>query len=254
MKKSRKYTLMSIVTVILFLGLWELSVDVGWISYKMLASPSQVISTLIDKFTSTNPDGATIQQNTLYSLTVWGVGFFIGAAAGTLIGLFAGWSKTFERFMIPYVWFFKYIPAIAWLPLIILWFGIDFWAKTLVIAIAAFAPCYLGARCGVRKLLTRTKAARTAFISWEKRNIHRFPIALQEWLPALHRASLITWGVEIAYEILALNSGLGYLIIPRNFIRLDIMILGMAIIGRIGALLEFIFTRLENRLLRWQCK
>jgi NitT/TauT family transport system permease protein len=249
------YTMLSVIGVLGFLFVWQLLVVSGLVSARYLAPPTRILATLFDKLTNPNPDGATLPTNIFVSLQVSLSGFIIAIAVGVPLGLLMGWYRGVDKFMRPVFELLRPVPPVAWIPLTIIWLGIGLWAKACIIFFSAFVPCVINSYTGIRMTnQTFINVAKTFGAS----NFRMFlrvgvPSSLPMVFAGIRVALSNSWSTLVAAEMLAANAGLGYMILMgRQFVRPDVVILGMLVIGLIGVLLTFILTKVENRLVGWR--
>lgn len=253
--RMKKYTIISIISILVFLLIWQLLVQIGVLSQKTLPLPTKVFSTFIDKLSSKSPDGAVLQYNIWVSLKVATTGLLLAILIGVPLGLLMGWYKIVDRFVRPIFEIIRPIPPIAWIPLTILWIGIGMQAKAMIIFFASFIPCLINAYTGIKSTnQTLINVAKTYGAS-------NFTIFLKIGVPSAMpiafagmRISLgAAWSTLVAAELLAANAGLGFMIsMGRQFGRPDIIVLGMITIGILGFLFSYIFTKIENIVLKWR--
>ncbi|QUI25863.1 ABC transporter permease [Vallitalea pronyensis] len=248
-------TLLPYIVVLIFLLFWQLSIRAGWVSSKKLAPPLDVLMTFINKLSNTRPDGATLQVNILQSLKLSLSGLFLGVAIGTPLGLLMGWYKPIERIVKPIFELLRPIPAIAWIPLTILWIGVGDPAKIMIIFFSAFVPCVLNSQSGIKQSkqvlinLAKTFGA-SNFESFVRIGI---PSAMPMVFAGVRIALGNAWATLVAAELLAANAGLGYMItLGRQFGKPDLIILGMVVIGVLGFLFTYTFEKVEKKLLGWR--
>ena len=252
-----KYILLGTISILGFLLIWQMAVMYGWISSRALSAPTTVFATLVEKFTSKNPDGATIFVNIAVSLRVSLTGFISAIIVGTPLGLFMGWYKPVDNFVRPLFEIIRPIPPIAWIPLTILWVGIGLGAKAMIIFFSAFVPCVINSYTGIKStspvLISVAKTfGATNFQIFRKVGV---PSAMPMAFAGIRIALGNSWGTLVAAELLAANAGLGYMIsMGRQFARPDIIILGMITIGVLGFLFTWIFTKVENVVVRWRAQ
>ncbi|WP_018229486.1 ABC transporter permease [Methyloversatilis universalis] len=184
-------------------------------------------------------------------------GFSIGSGAGLLFGLAAALSPTFARLFDPLFQALRQVPVLAFIPLLILLFGIDEVFKIVIIAKAAFFPTALSTLDGVRGV---PKA-------WfEVARIYRTPLPSLVWrvlIPATVPAVLSgvrlsltrAWLVLVAAELIVADSGIGQMMeMGRQMFRLDVVMVGVVVCGVIGFALDRGFVLLQARLLRWRAQ
>lgn len=249
------YAMLSVIGVLGFLFIWQMLVVLGVVSPRYLAPPTRVLVTFFDKLVSPNPDGSTLPVNILVSLQVALSGFLIAIVIGVPLGLLMGWYKAIDKFVRPVFEIIRPIPPVAWIPLTIIWLGIGLWAKAFIIFFSAFVPCVINSYTGIRMTnQTFINVAKTFGSS----NFHTFlKVGIPSSLPLVFAGIRIAlsnaWSTLVAAEMLAANAGLGYMILMgRQFVRPDIIILGMLVIGFIGVLMTFILSKVEKKYMGWR--
>lgn len=249
------YAMLSVAGVLSFFLIWQLLIEFGIVSGRYLSKPTEIVALFIYKMTNTNPDGSTIPVSTLASLEVAIVGLLLAIVTGVPIGLLMGWYKGFRKFIKPVFEILRPIPPISWIPLTILWLGIGIKAKAFIIFFAAFIPCVINSATGIEQTnKTLINVAKTCGAS----NVEIFfkvgiPSALPIMFAGIRVALGNAWATLVAAEMLAANSGLGYMILMgRNYARADIVILGMVLIGALGALFTGTLGFSERRVIKWR--
>lgn len=257
-KEKWKYDIViPILSIIFFLLIWELLVRYGIIPTKYLPKPSSLVNVFIDKLSNPKPESSTLPMNILSSLQVSLAGFFTAIMIGVPLGWLMGWYKPIDRFIKPLFEVIRPIPPIAWIPLTILLLGIGFRAKVYIIFFAAFVPCVINAYTGIKLTnATLINVAKTCGAS----NFQIFfkvgiPSSFQMVFAGIRIALGASWATLVAAEMLASRSGLGFMILMgRQFARPDLIVLGMLMIGSIGALLAIILSRIEQKMEMWRFK
>lgn len=253
--KSLKYKLISICTVIFALILWQLLTDVfKVVSPFMLPSPLRVLNTFIFKLTGgLAPDGANLIQHILSSLKIALGGYAVGVFIGVPLGIAMAWSKKFERYAMPLFNLIRPIPALAWIPLMILWLGIGYLSKVGIIFFAAFISATINSYTGIKKTnQVHLWVART-FGATNKQMLFKvaIPTALPMIFTGLRLALGSSWVALVAAEMLAATRGLGYMIfVARMLGRPDVIVVGMITIGVIGLILSSGLEKLQKKIIR----
>ncbi len=254
---KRKLLMISIITLIAFFAFWELAVRVGLISERSLAAPSTAVETFIFKMTNTRPDGATLPEHFLASLKLSLTGFVLAVVIGVPLGLVMGYYKVMDRFFTPLFEVIRPIPPIAWIPIVILTLGIGFQAKVFIIFISAFVPCVVNSYLGI-KLTNQTliNVAKTfGSTRWQIFRRVCIPSSMNMVFTGIRVSLSSSWSTLVAAEMLASTRGLGYMIQQgRNFIRPDIIIVGMLTIGLTGALMSWVLGLFEKKVAPWRYK
>ena len=140
MQKIRKYRffLASLLTLIIFIGIWSLLTETGIISTRYLPTPRQILQTFIQKLTDPKPEGSTLLRNILASVQMAITGFVLAVGLGVPLGLFMGWYKPVESFVKPVFEIIRPIPPVAWIPITIMLLGIGLKAKVFIIFFGGF--------------------------------------------------------------------------------------------------------------------
>lgn len=253
-KKKIKFTIVSAISLICFFTMWYVCTAVLNLkpSY-ILPSPVQVLTAFVAKLTKTAPDGATLFGHILASLRVALSGYLLGAVVGIPLGIAMAWLRKVDMFVTPLFDLIRPVPTIAWIPLMILWFGIGLGAKAAIIFVSAFVPCVINAYAGIKQ--TKQVHLWVAQTFGASRKNMLFTVAIPTALPLIFtglRISLGTaWMTLCAAEMLASNKGLGYMIqLNRTLARADLIIVGMLTIGCIGILLTWTLNWVEKKLVK----
>ncbi|KUO71573.1 MAG: ABC transporter permease [Clostridia bacterium BRH_c25] len=259
-QKQRKRTqyqdaVLSVVGILGFLIFWQVITVTGIVESRYLSTPVQIASLFITKLTSPNPDGAVIGVNILSSLTIALSGFGLAIVIGIPLGLVMGWYKGFDSFMRPLFEIIRPIPPVSWIPLTIVWLGIGLTAKAIIVFFAAFVPCLINSYTGIRqtsevlKNVAKTCGASNFTIFWKI----GIPSSMTLTFAGIKVAIGNAWATLVAAEMLAASSGLGYMILMgRQFGRVDLVILGIVVIGVIGTIITMLIGMLENKVLGWK--
>lgn len=254
-REQFKLQLIAVLSVVCFILIWEVVVKTGLVNARTLPAPSKVIQSLIVKTHSKAPDGNTLMQNIAASLKVALSGFSIAVVLGIPLGLVMGWYKGADKFLTPLFELIRPVPPIAWIPLVVLWMGIGLKAKALIIFFSAFVPCVINSYTGIKMTnpvlinVSRTFGA-SNFKIFRQIGI---PSSLPMVMAGVKLALGNSWSTLVAAELLAANAGLGFMIqMGRQLARADVVVMGMLIIGILGAILTLILTKIENHLLRWK--
>jgi NitT/TauT family transport system permease protein len=177
------------------------------------------------------------------------VGFGLAVAIGVPLGLWAGWNLRGAQAINPLIQALRPISPIAWIPLAVLWFGVQDSAAIFLIALASFFPIVTGSMTAVRTIpLVYVRSAQNFRLEgFELFRRVVFPACLPQIITSLRLALGIAWLVIVAAEMIAVDSGLGYLIMDaRNANNYERVVGSMVTIGLIGVGLDFIMRRLER--------
>ncbi len=170
------------------------------------------------------------------------------------LGIAMGWWNRFNTYINPIVELLRPIPPLAWIPISILWFGIGLGQNIFIIMIGCFFPVLLNTIHGVRSIDPVLIRAAQNFCSGEFTILRRvvLPAALPNIFTGARIGLGVAWMVLVAAELVAATSGLGFMIEDaRNFLRTDVIFVGMISIGCMGILMEGLLRLLQSRLLGW---
>lgn len=253
-KKKIKFTIVSAISLCCFFGFWYLCTAVLHLKPDyILPSPVQVLQAFINKLTHKAPDGATLFGHIVASLQVALSGYLLGAVIGVPLGICMAWFKKVDLLVTPLFDLIRPVPTIAWIPLMILWFGIGLGAKAAIIFVSAFVPCVINAYSGIKQ--TKQVHLWVAQTFGASRREMLFTVAIPTAMPLIFtglRISLGTaWMTLCAAEMLASNKGLGYMIqLNRTLARADLIIVGMLTIGCVGIVLTGFLNFLEKKFVK----
>ena len=232
------------------LVLLEALVRLDWIPAHQLPAPSQVGQTLWWLAA-----GGELWGHIGVSLARVAAGFAIGAALAVLIGAWVGLSRRAESYLEPTFQALRAIPSLAWVPLLLLWLGIDETPKVVLIALGAFFPVYLALLAGIRnvdrKLVEVGRLHRLSGVELTRRIL--LPVALPSLFTGLRGALSLSWMFLVAAELIAATQGLGYLLSDgRETSRPDLVIAAILLLAVLGKLSDGLLKRLETRALHWR--
>ena len=185
------------------------------------------------------------------------LGVFFGALAGIPLGFAMGLNSAARGLFDPIVEFVRPIPPLALIPLVILWLGIDEVAKVFLLFLAALFIMLIAARAGVSSVqISKVHAAYSLGAS--KTQVLRhviLPNALPEIFTGLRTSMGVCWGTLVAAELVAADQGVGsMMMIAKNFLQTDVVVIGIIIIGAIGFAIEMLMRALEAWLIPWKGK
>ena len=185
------------------------------------------------------------------------LGVLFGALVGIPLGFAMGLNTVARGLFDPIVEFIRPIPPLALIPLVILWLGIDEVAKIFLLFLAALFIMLIAARAGVNSVqISKVHAAYSLGAS--KYQVLRYvilPNALPEIFTGLRISMGVCWGTLVAAELVAADQGVGsMMMIAKNFLQTDVVVIGIIIIGAIGFAIEMLMRMLEKWLIPWKGK
>ena len=237
---------LSLATVI---GLyWLLALRPGT-NAALVPVPPKIFAALIEEIGNGN-----LWINTWASLQRVVIGFAVGAGAAMILGALAGWFRWWGWILNPIVDAIRPIPALAYIPLVIVWVGIGEPSRLIIIALAVFKPCVVNARAGMQEVAQiHVDAARTLGASkWHVFRTIALPSAIPYFIAGLRTGVSTGFLALVAAELIAAPSGLGFMIQNAGqYFRTDVTIVGIMVIGLLGALLDQIASRAGRAMTRW---
>lgn len=243
MKSKMQSMLLPLAVAVAFVAGWHLSVKLS--GSDIFPTPGQVVLGTVELV-----EKGVLLKYIVASLFRVTTGYLLAVAVGIPAGLLMGWFAPARMAFNPALQVLRPISPIAWIPVAILWFGVSDAAPVFLIFLASLFPITTSAMAAVQNIqLNYIRAARNFGIrglALFKKVV--FPAALPQILTGLRLALGIAWLVVVAAEMIAVNSGLGYLIIDARNAgkRYDLVVAGMAMIGLIGLGLDFLVRRLER--------
>jgi NitT/TauT family transport system permease protein len=245
--------LLPLSVAVIFVACWQVSCELKRYDARQLDGTMRTIEVfptpwaVLVEMRHPIRDG-TLLKYTIDSLYRIACGFTLAAAIGIPVGLWAGWSLRASRAMNPLIQALRPISPIAWIPLAILWFGVQDAAAIFLITLASFFPIVTGTMAAVRSIpLVYVRSAQN--FGLEGLELFRrvvFPACLPQIVTSLRLALGIAWMVIVAAEMIAVDSGLGYLVMDaRNASNYERVIGAMIAIGLIGVGLDLAVRRLE---------
>lgn len=252
--KKTKYTVISVLSIAVFLLIWELCTDILKLAPgTMLPSPVTVAKTFIARLYDPRPDGATLIQHMLASMKVALTGYALGAFIGIPLAILMAWYKPTDLFVTPVFDLLRPIPGIAWIPIFIIIFGIGNLSRAIVIFVSAFIACVVNTYSGIKQTKQVHLWVGRTFGATNRQLLFRIaiPSSLPMVLTGLKVSLGSAWSALVAAELLASARGLGFMIQQsRGIYRPDIIIVGMLAIGGVGALLTYLLSCLERGILK----
>jgi sulfonate transport system permease protein len=234
---------------IALLLLWELSARVGWLSSRVLPEPWAVAQAFWTLAVS-----GELWVHLRTSLWRAGSGFAIGAGAGLALGLLTGSFRRAETLLDTTLQMVRNIPALALIPLVILWFGIDETAKLFLLAVGVFFPVYLNTFHGIRSTdAGLVEMARSYGLSgWPLYRDVILPAALPSILVGVRFSLGLVWVLLIVAETISAQAGIGYMTMnAREFLQTDVVLVGILLYALLGKLADLASRGMERHFLRW---
>jgi len=241
-----------IASFALVIVVWETSRAVGVVNPKLFPSVMSVLAASV----SLLKDGS-LERHILASFGRVMAGFSMGIVAAVVLGFLIGWFRTIRMLLDPVINFFRALPPIALIPLMIIFFGIGETSKIIVLTYASFFPALVviyQALVGLEPIYIRV--GRTLGAT----NLELFRrIILPQLVPSIITACRVSlgvcWATLVAAELIAAQKGIGAMMVEaQNFFQMPPLVLGVVLIGAISLMMDGAVRFVERRLTAWQEK
>lgn len=240
--------------LIIFLGLWEALVRVGVIDPFFLPAPSSVV---IRAFQITTGEDAILINDIKMSASRVLMGFCLSAIVGVPFGLVMGMSSFVRASLNPIISIIRPLPALSWIPLSMLWLGIDEQQKYAIVFMGCFASILVYTTDATMRVDPILRRAAMNLGASRVQVLHRvvLPGALPDILSGLKVVLAIAWTCVISAEMVGANSGLGFRIwTAKEWSDTGLVLVGMIGISVTVLVLDILFRVLERLLLPWRRK
>ncbi|QRF91272.1 taurine ABC transporter permease [Alcaligenes faecalis] len=235
------------------LFLWWAVTEWGYVDPLFLPSPQAVLRRVFRLFTVGYMD-ATVQQHLVASLWRISLALFAAVLLAIPTGIAIGRNRIAQGILDPLIEFYRPIPPLAYLPLIVIWFGIGELSKVLLIYLAIFAPITIATAGGVRNVdPVKLRAAQS--LGATRAQLLRYiiiPSALPDILTGLRIGLGVGWSTLVASELVAATRGLGFMVQSAGqFLATDVVMAGILLIALVAFVLEIGLRRLQAKLVPW---
>jgi NitT/TauT family transport system permease protein len=236
-----------LVPIVIFLALWELVARLDIFPGRFFFPP---FSTVVMEFYNLSANGV-LGENFLSSLVRVLIGLCAGSIAGIIVGIFMGWYDTMNRAFNPIISMIYPIPALGWLPLLMLWIGINELLPITIIFICSFFPVLYNTITGIKNVdRDYIQVARTLKASdYKILTTIVVPLALPNIFTGLRLEAGMAWRVIIAAEMVAIPTGIGALMMrAESLIRIDIIIVCLIVLAIMCLTFEKSFAYMERKI------
>ena len=234
---------------VLLIVTWQLAAQFGYLSSRILPEPLAVLKAFWNLTVS-----GEIFVHVRTSLWRAISGFLVGGSLGLALGLLTGTFRIAETLLDTSLQMIRNIPALALMPLVILWFGIDEIAKLFLVSVGVFFPVYLNTFHGIRSVdKGLIEMARSYGLSgWSLYRDVILPGALPSILVGVRFALGLVWVLLIVAETISAQAGIGYMTMnAREFLQTDVVLVGILLYALLGKLADSLSRAVEHRSLRW---
>jgi len=240
---------LALILPVLLLLVWEVAGRTGLIRATFLPKPSAMAEVLVELLAS-----GELLHHLGTSIIRVAEGFIIGATLGVVVGVQMALVKKLRTAVSLIFGLLRPVPVIAWIPLLILWMGIDEGSKITVIAIGSFWTVLVNVVQGIRSVDKKYLEVATILEKDHKTLITKviLPAALPSIFTGVRVGIDVAWRSVVAAELIAASSGIGYMIMyARELSQIDVVLVGVLSIGFTGIIIEQLLKLLEKKLLRW---
>jgi taurine transport system permease protein len=245
---------LSVLSIAGIIFVWWLVTTMGWVKPLFLPSPQAVLYKFINIWQNGFTNTPFLEHVGISAARVFGA-FLLACLVGIPLGIAMGMSPFVRGIFDPPLEFYRPIPPLAYLPLMIIWFGIGEMSKVLLIFLSVLAPVALGARSGVKSAAIEQIHAAYSFGAsrWQVMTQVILPSALPEILTAMRIGIGFGWTTLVAAEMVAATKGLGYMVLTASqFLQTSTVIMGIIVIAIIAYSFDMLMRFIERRVVPWK--
>jgi sulfonate transport system permease protein len=244
------HSAIAFVLPVFVLATWELAARSGVLRANLMPAPSVVFASVVEL----QQQGVLIAHILATCLRVL-AGFVLGALAGTALGVLTGRSRLAHALLDPTLQAIRSIPSLAWVPLFLLWLGIQEASKVALIAVGVFFPVYLNLMSGIQAIDPRLLEVAEMF-QYRGAKLARhvlLPAALPAYVTGLRSGLGLGWMFVVAAELMGASRGLGYLMVDgQTTSRPELIMAAILLFALLGKLSDLALSWLGVRLQRWR--
>jgi NitT/TauT family transport system permease protein len=226
----------------------------GLVSREAIPSPTDLAAEF-GVLLKTGYSGSPLWAHVLASMARTLVGLVFAIIVGVPLGLLIGYSRPVSAALEPFLSVLRPMPAIAFIPLVILYFGIGEFSKIVLIFFTSMLHMVLHASAGVRAVPRELLRVANNY-GLSKAQLFRrviLPASLPHILTGIRTTTAISWALVVAAELVGAQQGVGYMIMDAaTFFKIADIYIGLVLIGLIGFVLEAVVRQIESRLLHWR--
>ncbi len=244
----------STMVIVALLVVWWLVTRLGLIKPLFLPSPLDVVNAFLDVLRNGFTGASFWEHAWISAARVFGA-FLLACVIGIPLGIAMGMSSFVRGVFDPPIEFYRPIPPLAYLPLMIIWFGIEEASKVGLIFLSVLAPVALGARAGVKSAAIEQIHAAYSFgaTRWQVIRHVVLPSAMPEIITAMRIGIGFGWTTLVAAEMVASTAGLGYMVLSASkFLQTATVIMGIVVIAAIAYAFDHLMRFVERRVVPWK--
>lgn len=255
-KKNTYEKMLAFGTVLVILAIWFIGARLRWVDPKLVPSPQSVWIAFID-IMENGYKNYTLLEHLGASLERLIIAFVCAFILAVPLGLASGYNSKIRALLEPVIEFYRPLPPLAYYTLLVLWLGIGNESKIALLFLACFAPIYISCVAAVIKI--KEDYINSAYIVGANKLqifIHViFPASLPDIFIGLRTALGVAYTTLVSAEMVAANSGIGWMVLDASrYLRSDIIFLGIIIMGITGILLDRSIQLIEHKVVPWKGK
>jgi sulfonate transport system permease protein len=239
-----------LVLPFLILLVWKYATDQEWLAPQILPPPTVVWESLVDLWRS-----GDLWLHLSYTLKRVSWSVLLGGGTGLVLGILFGISRRFRAYVFPTFQVVSQFPVVGWVPLLIIFLGIEEALKIVAVSIAVVVPVAVNTYKGIENIPQSLLEVARVYRFSRAQVILRvvLPAALPSIFNGVRQGVMQAWLSVVFVELLASSEGLGYLMVwARQLLQLDLVIVSMLLIGATGVVLDGVLRFAESRLQTWR--
>ncbi|MBH2018463.1 MAG: ABC transporter permease [Burkholderiales bacterium] len=248
--KAAHTLLLGLILPVLLFALWWIATEHHWVAEQILPPPAFVWDSLKDVLAS-----GELQGHVMFSAARVAWSLLIGGSVGLLLGFGMGLSRTFKAYVFPTFDVLAQLPVLGWIPLLIIFVGIEEPLKVTAVSIAVVVPVALSTLSGIANIPQALLEVGRVYQFSALQTIRRIvlPAAAPSLFTGLRQGVMQAWISVIFVELLSSSEGLGFFMAySRSLSQIDMVIVAMLAIGVVGIVIELGLRLIESRLQGWR--
>lgn len=255
MKKISIYKKISFFVVVAIIALWFVSTSFNWVDTKLIPTPKQVWEAFLS--VCSDYKGHTLLYHIGVSMKRLMLAFVVAIITAAPLGLSSGYNKKVRAALEPIIEFYRPLPPLAYYTLLVLALGIDDASKITLLYLSCFAPIYVSCVSAVVKV-NKLYIDSAYTLGASKLQVF-FSVIFKACLPdiftGIRTAIGVGYSTVVAAEMVAANVGIGWMVLDaKNWLRNDIVFVGIIVMGTMGILINVVLTLLERKFVPWSGK
>lgn len=253
-KKNRTERILTVGTWVVILSIWYIITKLELFSPTLVPSPYKVWTTFID-ILNEGYNHVSLWKHLGASFQRLFIALILAIVTAIPMGLLSGYFSKIKAVIDSVVEFYRPLPPLAYYTLLILWFGIDNTSKVVLLYLAAFAPIYIACVSAVRKVNEDYILSAKSLGAGQKKVFFKIvlPACLPEIFIGIRTAVGVSYTTLVSAEMVAATSGIGWMVLDAsNFLKSNVIVVGILIMGFTGILIDFGLRHLEKRIVYWK--